>query len=197
MHLWDFKRAGIQIWDFWMPKMSDTGKHNESYLIPNSVESVIAKPTEPGVILQIANLQAVCERCVYFAVQRIFPRRVCTCVATGNWKLYVHLYSVYYTKNPNMSENWLVCRYRILSMQILNFRYANMDFFKTPHIQIRQGVVWIQKKCATGQKINTETNIDRKLTKITRHGLYPSQIQVWTFLGPNPTPIMVKIDYVC
>ena len=22
-------------------------------------------------------------------------------------------------------------------MQILNFRYANMDFFKTPHIQIR------------------------------------------------------------
>ena len=37
MHLWDFKRAGIQIWDFWKPKMSDTGEHNESYLIPNSV----------------------------------------------------------------------------------------------------------------------------------------------------------------
>ena len=28
-------------------------------------------------------------------------------------------------------------RYRILGMQISNFRYANMDFFKTPHIQIR------------------------------------------------------------
>ena len=53
------------------------------------------------------------------------------------------------------------------------------------------------KKGATNQKINTETNIDRTLTKITRHGLYPSQIQVWTFLGPNPAPIMVKIDYVC
>ena len=30
----------------------------------------------------------------------------------------------------------LVCKYRILGMQIWNFRYANMDFFKTPHIQI-------------------------------------------------------------
>ena len=37
LHLWDFKRAGIQIWDFWKPKMSDTGEHNESYLIQNSV----------------------------------------------------------------------------------------------------------------------------------------------------------------
>ena len=34
------------------------------------------------------------------------------------------------------------------------------------------------KKGAIGQKLNTETNIDRKLTKITRHGLDPSQIQV-------------------
>ena len=25
MHLCDFKRAGIQIWDFWMLKMSDSG----------------------------------------------------------------------------------------------------------------------------------------------------------------------------
>ena len=25
----------------------------------------------------------------------------------------------------------------LLGMQISNFRYANMDFFKTPHIQIR------------------------------------------------------------
>ena len=25
----------------------------------------------------------------------------------------------------------------LIGMQILNFRYANVDFFKTPHIQIR------------------------------------------------------------
>ena len=30
MHLWDFKGAGIQIWDFWMLKMSDIGNHSES-----------------------------------------------------------------------------------------------------------------------------------------------------------------------
>ena len=33
--------------------------------------------------------------------------------------------------------------------------------------------------------------------KITRHGLDPSQIQVWKFLRPNPTPIMVKFAYMC
>ena len=70
MHLWGFRRAGIQIWDFWMLKMSDTGNHNESSPIPNSVETVIPKPSKPCV-----TLQAICERCVYFAVQRIFPRR--------------------------------------------------------------------------------------------------------------------------
>ena len=32
-------------------------------------------------------------------------------------------------KNLKISEN-------LLGMQISNFRYANMDFFKTPHIQI-------------------------------------------------------------
>ena len=50
--------------------MSDTGNHNESSPIPNSVETVIPKPSKPCV-----TLQAICERCVYFAVQRIFPRR--------------------------------------------------------------------------------------------------------------------------
>ena len=70
MHLWGFRRAGIQIWDFWMLKMSDTGNHNETSPIPNSVETVIPKPCKPCV-----TLQAICERCVYFAVQRIFPRR--------------------------------------------------------------------------------------------------------------------------
>ena len=50
--------------------MSDTGNHNESSPIPNSVETVIPKRSKPCV-----TLQAICERCVYFAVQRIFPRR--------------------------------------------------------------------------------------------------------------------------
>ena len=31
-----------------------------------------------------------------------------------------------------------------------------------------------KKKVATGQKINTKTNIDRKFTKVTRHGLDPT-----------------------
>ena len=52
-------------------------------------------------------------------------------------RLYVHLYSVYYTKNLNMSANWLVYRYWILGMQISNFSYANMDFFKKCHIRTR------------------------------------------------------------
>ena len=39
------------------------------------------------------------------------------------------------------------------------------------------------------QKTNTETNIDCKLTKISRPGLDPSKIHVWIFLTPNPTPI--------
>ena len=34
------------------------------------------------------------------------------------------------------SKYAVVCRCRILGVQIGNFRYANMDFFKTPHIQI-------------------------------------------------------------
>ena len=37
MDLWDFKGAGIQIWDFWMLKMSDTVNHSKSYPIPSSV----------------------------------------------------------------------------------------------------------------------------------------------------------------
>ena len=42
MHLWDFKRAGIQIWDFWMLKMSDIGPHSESYTIPK-VQLILIK----------------------------------------------------------------------------------------------------------------------------------------------------------
>ena len=51
MHLWDFKRAGIQVWDFWMFKMSDIGYHSESCTIPSSVETVIPKPTKQYVTL--------------------------------------------------------------------------------------------------------------------------------------------------
>ena len=71
---------------------------------------------------------------------------------------------------------------------------------KLPIFSVRylcQGVTKSYKLWDERQKINTETNIDRKITKITRHGLYPSQIQVWKFLGPNSTPIMVKIAYMC
>ena len=56
----------------------------------------------------------------------------------GRWYFEILTFTKMYTctvlyttlKNLNMSENWL-------GMQISNFRYANMDFFKTPHIQIR------------------------------------------------------------
>ena len=90
MHLWDFKRAGIQIWDFWMFKMSDIGYHSESYTIPSSVETV--------------------------------------------WGLIV----LHYTQKIKVCLKIdMVCRFRSLGMQNLNFRYTNMDFFKTPHIQIR------------------------------------------------------------
>ena len=51
MHLWDFERAGIQIWDFWMLKMSDIGNHSESYTIPSSDEIFIPNPTKPCVTL--------------------------------------------------------------------------------------------------------------------------------------------------
>ena len=47
MHLWDFKRAGMQIWDLCMLKMSDTGNHSESYPIPSSYETISLEPTKP------------------------------------------------------------------------------------------------------------------------------------------------------
>ena len=53
-----------------MLKMFDTGNYNESSPIPNSVETIIPKPSKPCL-----TLQAICDRCVYFAVQRIFPRQ--------------------------------------------------------------------------------------------------------------------------
>ena len=47
MHLWDFKRAGMQIWDLGMLKMSDTSNHSESYPIPSSYETISLEPTKP------------------------------------------------------------------------------------------------------------------------------------------------------
>ena len=90
MHLWDFKRAGIQKWDFRIFEMSDIGYHSESYTIPSSVETV--------------------------------------------WGLIV----LHYTRKIKvcLKIDW-VCRFQSLGKQILNFRYANMDFFKTSDIQIR------------------------------------------------------------
>ena len=59
----------------------DVWHWGESYPIPSSVDTVIPKPTKPYVTLDIANLQAFCERCVYFEMQSIW---VCTYVATEN-----------------------------------------------------------------------------------------------------------------
>ena len=100
-----------------------------------------------------ANLQAVCERCVYFAEQSIW---VCTCVAKGTFKHYfdkvfplsfwnrLHIDSIdlhnngislwwnwvqievtctLQSKDQNMPANWL-------GMPISSFRYPNMDFLK-------------------------------------------------------------------
>ena len=159
MHSWGFRRAGIQIWDFWMLKMSDTGNHNESSPIPNSVETVIPKPSKP-------TLQAICERCVYFAVQRIFPRQGSM---TRSHPQPSPFGSVHVLQLGTMKQGFLLnisvkildltlvliwplpesiifptCTvyttlkskyaWKLTGMQISNFRYANIDFFKTPHI---------------------------------------------------------------
>ena len=45
MHLWDFQRAGMQIWEFWMLKMSDSSNNSESYSSDqdNKVETCLLK----------------------------------------------------------------------------------------------------------------------------------------------------------
>ena len=43
---------------------------------------------------------------------------------------------------------------------------------------LRQGVTKSYKRGSERQKINYEANNVRNLTKITRHGLFPSNIQV-------------------
>ena len=76
------------------------------------------------------------------------------------------------------------------------YRYLNI-YSHLLQLYIWQGVVWIQKKGASGQKINYEVNNARNLTKFTTHYLDPSQIKVCPFLGPTPAPVMVKIGYMC
>ena len=56
----------------------------ELYPIPSSVDTVIPKPTKPYVTLDIANLQAFCERCVYFEMQSIWVCILCMCC---DWEL--------------------------------------------------------------------------------------------------------------
>ena len=53
MHLWDFKRACIHIWEFWMFTMSDTGNHSESYS---------PKPTKPRNIDLHNNVIIFCDK---------------------------------------------------------------------------------------------------------------------------------------
>ena len=82
MHLWDFRRAGIHIWDFWMK-------------------------------------------------QSIW---VCTCVATGKQsnKCFDKIFSV---RIWNLFQYWFGKGSLALRFADMEFRYASMDFFKTPQIQ--------------------------------------------------------------
>ena len=54
-----------------MFKMDDTGSHSKSYPIPSSFETIIPKPSKTNCHLVNHHFQAVCESCVYFAVQSI------------------------------------------------------------------------------------------------------------------------------
>ena len=119
MHLWDYKSAGIQIWDFWMFKMSDIGNHSESYTISSSVDTVIPKPTKPCVTLKMPIYKLlVCERCVYFAEQSIW---VCTCVAPGN------IQTCFDKIFPSKFWNWL---------QINSIRIHNNGIFPVIEFQV-------------------------------------------------------------
>ena len=66
-----------------------------------------------------------------------------------------------------------------LSISVLWNNY--IQNMKSSHEELQEG-----SKC---QKINTKTNIDRKLTKITRHGRDPSQIKIWISLIQSPALI--------
>ena len=46
MHLWVFKRAGKQLWDFLMLKMSETGILSESYPIPSLITRKLVASSE-------------------------------------------------------------------------------------------------------------------------------------------------------
>ena len=70
------------------------------------------------------------------------------------------------------------------------FRFENFCYPTQPPSWLKLS---IYKWGSERQKINYEANNNNK---INRHGLFPSQIQIWKFLGPNPTPIIVEIDYL-
>ena len=55
---------------------------------------------------------------------------------------------------------------------------------------LRQGVTKSYKRGSERQKINYEAINGRNLTKITRHGVFPSQIQVW---DPTQPPSWSKL----
>ena len=109
MHLWDLKRAGIHIWDFWMFTMSETGNHSESYS---------PKPTKPRNIDLHNN--------VIFRMIKFKDEMYTTIKKIKIWL-----------------QIFLVCRYRMLGMQIWTFskhhifkydfwektRYSNMNFW--------------------------------------------------------------------
>ena len=57
--------------------------------------------------------------------------------ACTDWVLFNELKAYVGDENKKLKaclKIGIVCRFQTLGMQILNFRYANMDFFKTPHI---------------------------------------------------------------
>ena len=116
MHLWDFKIDGIQIWNLWMPKMSDTAKHNESYLILNSVESDYSQAN--WTMCHLVNSQftsCLWKVCLFCStVKSIWVCADEQTVSSKDRGLYVH----YNQKIKIRLQIDLVCRYRILGMQI-------------------------------------------------------------------------------
>ena len=73
-----------------------------------------------------------------------------------------------------------------LDQILFNILLINLSHHSASFHSIWQGVIWIQKKGANGQKINYEVNNARNLTKFTTYYLDPSQIKVCPFLDPSP-----------
>jgi len=69
--------------------------------LPSQIQpvTVIPKPSKPCV-----TLQAKCERCIADPESKVVIKSYIWKM-TKQWRLYVHLYSIHYTKNLNMPEN--------------------------------------------------------------------------------------------